>query len=112
MHAEGKVVMKKIVEIVPARPGWYARWRLTPEATRCYPVTLWALVEEPDGTGREVVGVDCVGQWPGADDNEAGGEFVRYLFQMPDSGTPEDAEPPAAVELRSSGPRLQPQPAP
>ena len=112
MHAEGKVVMKKIVEIVPARPGWYARWRLAPEATRCYPVTLWALVEEPDGTGREVVGVDCVGQWPGADDNEAGGEFVRYLFQTPDSGTPEDAEPPAAVELRSSGPRLQPQPAP
>ena len=35
--------MKRIVEIVPARPGWYARWQLTPDATRSYPVSLWAL---------------------------------------------------------------------
>ncbi|SCG74848.1 hypothetical protein [Micromonospora coxensis] len=102
--------MKRIVEIVPARPGWYARWQVTPEQTRCYPVSLWALVEGADGSGREVVGVDCAGQWPGADDNEAGGEFVRYLFQTPDSGRPEDAEPPTAAELRESGPRLQPVP--
>ena len=89
--------MKRIVEIVPARPGWYARWRLAAEnaaesaaagSTRCYPVSLWALLEEADGTGREVIGVDCVGQWPGA-------EFVRYLFKTPDSGPPEDAESPA-----------------
>ncbi|SCF24327.1 hypothetical protein GA0074695_4698 [Micromonospora viridifaciens] len=111
MHAEGKVVMKRIVEIVPARPGWYARWQVTPEATRSYPVTLWALLEEADGTGREVIGVDCVGQWPGADDNEVGGDFVRYLFQTPDSGTPEDAESPTVAELREPGPRRQPIPA-
>ncbi|MEV1333878.1 hypothetical protein [Micromonospora costi] len=101
--------MKRIVEIVPARPGWYARWQVSPEATRCYPVSLWALLEEADGTGREVIGVDCIGQWPGADDNEAGGEFVRYLFQTPDSGAPEDAEPPlSAADQRPGGPRLQP----
>ncbi|SCG43624.1 hypothetical protein [Micromonospora humi] len=96
--------MKRIVEIVPARPGWYARWRLGPDATRCYPVTLWALLEENDGGGREVVGVDCVGQWPGADD-DADADFVRYLFQTPDSGAPEDAEPPSAAEEPDSGPR-------
>ncbi|RIV41328.1 hypothetical protein [Micromonospora radicis] len=92
--------MKRIVEIVPARPGWYARWRLAaesdvsgpPGSTRCYSVSLWALLEEADGTGREVIGVDCAGQWPGADD-DTGAEFVRYLFSPPDSGPPEDAEP-------------------
>lgn len=97
--------MKRIVEIVPARPGWYARWRLAAEnaaaesaaagSTRCYPVSLWALLEEADGTGREVIGVDCAGQWPGADDDGTGAEFVRYLFKTPDSGPPEDAESPA-----------------
>jgi hypothetical protein len=112
MYAEGKVVMKRIVEIVPARPGWYARWRLSPEDTRSYAVSLWALLEDADGTGREVVGVDCIGQWPGADDNEAGGEFVRYLFQTPDSGSPEDAEPPRTEQPRTTGPRLQPVTAP
>jgi hypothetical protein len=25
--------VKRIVEIVPASPGWYARWRFTPERT-------------------------------------------------------------------------------
>ncbi|NLU79693.1 hypothetical protein HCA58_15125 [Micromonospora sp. HNM0581] len=88
--------MKRIVEIVPARPGWYARWRLTPpEGTRCYAVSLWALVEEADGSGREVIGVDCAGQWPGGQDDGTGAEFVRYLFRTPDSGPPEDAEPAA-----------------
>ncbi|WP_018789943.1 hypothetical protein [Salinispora arenicola] len=99
--------MKRIVEIVPARPGWYARWRVEPGGTRCYPVSLWVLLEETDGTGREVIGVDCVGQWPGADDNEVGGEFVRYLFQTPDSGVPADAEPPATVPGRVAGPDLR-----
>ncbi|MFI7213374.1 hypothetical protein [Micromonospora maritima] len=102
--------MKQIVEIVPARPGWYARWRIGPDLTRCYPVTLWALLESSDGSGREVVGVDCVGQWPGADDDEAG-DFVRYLFQTPDSGAPEDVESPVMGESRESGPRLQATPA-
>ncbi|MFY1670926.1 hypothetical protein ACN27G_13300 [Plantactinospora sp. WMMB334] len=86
--------MKRIVEIVPARPGWYARWRLAPDTTRCYPVSLWALLEETDEGGREVIGVDAVGQWPGSDENEASGEFVRYLFQPPESGPPEDVARP------------------
>jgi hypothetical protein len=103
--------MKSIIEIVPARPGWYARWRIDPETTRSYPVSLWALLEEGDGSGREVIGVDCVGQWPGADDNEVGGHFVRYLFQTPDSGAPEDAASPTVAEPRASGPRRQPVPA-
>jgi len=83
--------MKRIVEIVPARPGWYARWRLAPDATRSYPVTVWALLENTNEDSREVIGVDSVGQWPGSDDNEAGGDFVRYLFQPPETGVPEDA---------------------
>lgn len=86
--------MKRIVEIVPARPGWYARWRLAPDTTRSYPVSVWALLEETVEGGREVIGVDSIGQWPGADDNEAGGDFVRYLFQPPESGAPEDAAQP------------------
>ncbi|MEU4567757.1 hypothetical protein [Micromonospora sp. NPDC023956] len=85
--------MKRIVEIVPARPGWYARWQLAPDTTRCYPVTVWALLEEADGAGREVIGVDCVGQWPGGEDNEVGAEFVRYLFQAPEAGRPDDLVP-------------------
>ncbi|MEH1016757.1 hypothetical protein V6U90_27110 [Micromonospora sp. CPCC 206060] len=88
--------MKRIVDIVPARPGWYARWQLTPDATRCYPVTVWALVEDTDAANREVIGVDSVGQWPGAEDNEAGGQFVRYLFQAPEAGEPDDVDQPAA----------------
>ncbi|WP_341721278.1 hypothetical protein QQG74_18585 [Micromonospora sp. FIMYZ51] len=90
--------MKRIVEIVPARPGWYARWRLAAESTRCYPVSLWALLEEADGTGREVIGVDCAGQWPGADDATSG-SFVRYLFRTLESGPPEDAESPPPPRL-------------
>lgn len=88
--------MKTLVEIVPARPGWYARWRITPEATCSYPVTVWALLEETDETSREVIGVDSAGQWPGSDDNDPGGEFVRYLFQPPDAGVPDDVEQSAA----------------
>ncbi|HEY0696879.1 MAG TPA: hypothetical protein VGD43_03615 [Micromonospora sp.] len=90
--------MKRIVEIVPARPGWYARWRIDPDVTRCYPVTLWALVEDTDRTHREVIGVDSVGQWPGSEENEADGEFVRYLFHALDDGRPHDAEPQRAPE--------------
>ncbi|MCZ7422402.1 MULTISPECIES: hypothetical protein [unclassified Micromonospora] len=100
--------MKRIVEIVPARPGWYARWRLAPERTRCYPVSLWALLEEADGGGREVIGVDCAGQWPGDRDDGSGAEFVRYLFQTPDSGVPEDAEP--TTRPHRSGPYPVPAP--
>ncbi len=83
--------MKNIVEIVPASPGWYARWRLTPKDTLAYPVTVWALVEDPDGANRQVVGVDAGGQYPGGADNEPGWDFLRYVFQPVDAGQPDDA---------------------
>ncbi|HEX6968225.1 MAG TPA: hypothetical protein VF174_05365 [Micromonosporaceae bacterium] len=82
--------MRKIVEIVPARPGWYARWRPGPDTTRTCPVAVWVLIEDADGSNREVVGMDEHGHWPGAD-VDSDGEFVRYLFQPPESGQPEDA---------------------
>lgn len=85
--------MKRIVEIIPARPGWYARWRRS-DATRCYPVTLWALLEESsDEAGREVIGMDSAGRWPGSAETEPDAQFVRYLFQPPEQGEPEDADP-------------------
>lgn len=84
--------MKRIIEIVPARPGWYSRWQVAPGVTRSYPVTVWALVEDVDEPSREVIGVDSVGQWPGADDNGPDVDFVRYLFQPPDTGEPDDAD--------------------
>jgi hypothetical protein len=58
--------------------------------------------------GREVIGVDCVGQWPGADDNEAGSEFVRYLFQAPETGGPDDLVPEPEPARDAPGPRRQP----
>jgi hypothetical protein len=85
-----RVMMKTIVEIVPATPGWYARWRFTAQHTLSYPVTVWALVEDSESASRKVVGVDAAGQWPGAEENEPGGDFVRYVFQPPDSGAPDD----------------------
>lgn len=85
--------MKRIVEIIPARPGWYARWRRS-DATRCYPVTLWALLEESgDEAGREVVGMDSAGRWPGTTESEPDAQFLRYLFQPPEDGEPEDVDP-------------------
>ncbi|ASW54995.1 hypothetical protein [Plantactinospora sp. KBS50] len=85
--------MKRIVEIVPARPGWYARWRNGADSTCSYPVTVWALVEDSEPGSREVIGIDSIGQWPGADGSEDGVVFVRYLFHPPGEGRPEDAEP-------------------
>ena len=83
--------MKKIVDIVPAPPGWYARWRFTAERTLSYPVTVWALVEDAGSSTRHVVvGVDAGGQWPGGVDNDPGADFVQYLFQAPDEGQPDD----------------------
>ena len=85
--------MKRIVEIMPARPGWYARWRL-PDTTRSYPVTLWVLLAETDDeTSREVVGMDSAGRWPGSADGTPDARFIRYLFQAPDDGEPDDADP-------------------
>lgn len=84
--------MKRIVEVVSAAPGWYSRWRFSPEHTLSYPVTVWALIEDTvaaPGT-RAVVGVDSAGQWPGGDDNEPGTAFVRYIFQPVDAGQPDD----------------------
>lgn len=99
--------MKRIVEIVPARPGWYARWQVA-DATRCYPVAVWALLETHDGAGREVVGVDCLGQWPDGEDNEADARFVRYLFQAPEAGGPDDLAPEPDGRRSSFAPRRQP----
>lgn len=90
--------MKRIVEIVPARPGWYARWRPTAQATRSCPVAVWVLVEE-EGANREVIGIDSDGRWPGADGDQADAEFVRYLFQPPESGQPEDATGPVPTAV-------------
>jgi hypothetical protein len=93
--------MKRIIEIVPARPGWYARWRLAPDTTRAYPVTLWAVLEDTDGESQEVVGLDSIGQWPGADDNEANASFVRYVFQPPEAGQLDDAANPVQRQAES-----------
>lgn len=82
--------MKRVMEIVPAPPGWYSRWRLTPENTRTYPVTVWAVVEDDDNHQRSVVGIDSFGQWPGGYDNEPGWDFLRYIFQPVDAGQPDD----------------------
>jgi hypothetical protein len=90
MAGRGGGVMKKIVEIVPASPGWYARWRFTPEHTMSYPVTVWALVEDDGTTDRQVVGVDAGGQWPGGEYAEPGADFLRYIFQTPGTGAPDD----------------------
>jgi hypothetical protein len=57
-------------------------------------VLVRAVVEETDGANRGVIGVDSLGQWPGADENEAGVEFLRYVFQAPDGGQPDDAANP------------------
>lgn len=85
--------VKRIIEIIPARPGWYARWRL-PDATRCYPVTLWALLEgSGDESGREVIGMDSAGRWPGSAETEPDAHFIRYFFQPPEAGEPDDADP-------------------
>ena len=101
--------MKRILEIVPARPGWYARWRVAPNTTRAYPVTVWAVVEDTDEANREVIGVDSIGQWPGADDNEANATFVRYVYQPPEAGQPDDATNPVRrqAEMETSGAQLR-----
>jgi hypothetical protein len=41
--------------------------------------------------GRQVVGIDAVGHWPGGADNEPGSLFVRYIYQPPGTGQPDDA---------------------
>jgi hypothetical protein len=82
--------MRRIIEIVPATPGWYARWRFTREHTISYPLAVWAVVEDPDGTNRQVVGIDAAGQWPGGGDNEPGADFVQYILVPPTDGQPDD----------------------
>jgi hypothetical protein len=41
---KGATGMQKVVDIVPAFRGWYARWRFTPERTISHPVAVWAVV--------------------------------------------------------------------
>jgi hypothetical protein len=82
--------VKRIMHIVPASPGWYARWRFTPEDTMSYPVTVWAVVEDADLSTQHVVGVDAGGQWPGGADNDPSADFIRYVYQPLEDGRPED----------------------
>jgi hypothetical protein len=82
--------MMKIAQITPAPPGWYVRWRFAAEQTLSYPVTVWAVVDGADTTDRQVVGVDSIGQWPGASGNAPGAEFVCYLYQPVANGQPDD----------------------
>ena len=51
--------MKTIVDIVPAPPGWFARWRFAEDITRSYPVAAWAMGEDDDTGRHQVVGVDA-----------------------------------------------------
>ena len=66
----------------------------SPEHTRTYPVTVWALVEEENTGHRSVVGVDATGQWPGGVDNEPDWDFLRYIFEPVDVGQPDDVSNP------------------
>lgn len=95
--------MKKIVEIVPASPGWYSRWRFDPERTVTYPVAVWALVEDEGDSGRGVVGVDSAGQWPGGTQNEEGADFVRYIFRPLEAGMPVDISNPCRTCAAAPG---------
>lgn len=90
--------MKRIVEIVPATPGWYARWRLAQQHTMSYPVMVWALVEDSDGSQRQVAGVDSMGQWPGGGAEQTG-DFVMYVYQEPGRGEPDDVFNPAKTPI-------------
>lgn len=59
--------------------------------TVSYPLTVWALVEDAGRSTRHlVVGVDAGGQWPGGVDNDPGADFIRYIYQAPEDGHPED----------------------
>lgn len=81
--------MKRIVEIVPATPWWYASWRFSPERTMSYPVTGWAPAEDAGPSTRHVVGVDAGGQWRGGVDHDPGADFIRYVYQAPEDSQPE-----------------------
>jgi hypothetical protein len=84
--------MLRIVEIVPAPPGWYARWRLSSQQTVSYPVAVWGLVEDVDKPpDRKLVGIDASGQWQGSADNEFDALFLRFVYAPPDTVQPDDA---------------------
>ena len=93
--------MKTIVDIVPAPPGWFARWRFAPDITRSYPVAVWAMVEDDDTGRHQVVGVDAGGQWPGGTENEPGADFLRYIFQPVGADAPDDAFNPVQSPSRT-----------
>jgi hypothetical protein len=50
-----------------------------------------------------VVGVDAGGQWPGGADNDFDADFVRYIYQAPGEGRPEDVFNP--VDPATESPR-------
>jgi hypothetical protein len=47
-------------------------------------------VEDADVTTQHVVGVDAGGQWPGGADNDSSADFIRYVYQAPEDGRPDD----------------------
>jgi len=51
---------ERITQLIPASPGFYARYTQPGEPDTFVPIASWALLEDADGTQR-VVGVDVVG---------------------------------------------------
>jgi hypothetical protein len=48
----------RVLQLVPAGPGWTATYKEDTEAARDVPVALWALVEDTHGGGdRFIIGV-------------------------------------------------------
>ena len=93
--------MRKIVDAVPAHPEWFARRRFTPEHTISYPVTVWAIVDEPDtSTRRAVVGVDASGQWPGCSRQRPGRGLRPLPLPRAQDGQPEDIVNPVHRHLK------------
>ena len=48
----------RVIQLVPAAPGWTATYEENTDATRDVPVALWALVEDTSGgADRFIIGV-------------------------------------------------------
>ncbi|MFG2043426.1 hypothetical protein [Dactylosporangium sp. NPDC048998] len=97
--------MKSLTSIIAAPPGWYARWRFGTHNTVSYPITTWALARDTGSEHTVVVGVDTNGMWPGGDDERPGGEFLRYIYEPVEAGTPDDVFNPvkSPADLASVG---------
>jgi hypothetical protein len=84
---------ERIVQIIPAVPGYYARYSATQADERdCYgPVAAWALLENGRGE-RRLVGVDVTGgdgEWtPDAGLSINLAEYVHSAVPLDTYGTP------------------------